>query len=369
MSTKVDGTNSMVSRARVRMSAAWVGLAVVCWSPAAATAQAQPARPADGASAADSDDDHDDDAAVAARPWFQGTTEEQRGRARAVFLDGNELIMFPDYARAAAKYSEAIEIWDNPAFHYNLAIAQINLLRPTEAYNSLKRAVRHGSAPLGEDKHHQALVYMASLEAQLARLHITCDQPEVLVVLDGRPLFMGPDAYVDYVQPGGHQLVATKDGYDTESRELVASPGQPLEVELHLSKPEQVSTVRKWAAWKPWVVVGAGAVFLGGAAYFDLQSSRAFDDFDEDFTDRCPTGCPDTQVPDVTRRLDSAATQQKIARTTYAIGGAVLATGVILLYVNRERIVRSKGESDTNAVSLIPSVSSGAAHIDVRLRF
>lgn len=354
MSTEVDIMKSMIAR----VCAACVGLAVVV-CPIDTMAEEEPGDPVGDAELVGDD----------SWPWFQGTTEEERQRAREVFLEGNQLIAIPAYARAAEKYQEAIEIWDNPAFHYNLAIAQINLLQPTEAYGSLKQAVRHGPEPLGDDKHQQALEYMASLEAQLARVRITCDQPQVLVLLDGKPLFVGPGNYVGFVQPGGHQLVARKEGYNTDSRELVASPGEELAIDLRLTKPDQVLTVRKWAAWKPWAVVAGGVVLLGGAAYFDVQSSRGFDDFDADFSMRCPTGCPDSQVPDVVPRLEEAELQQKISLTTYAIGGAVLATGAILLYINRERIVRLAGDSDAKSISLIPTVSHQAALVDVHLRF
>ena len=312
------------------------------------------------------------------RPWFHGTTEAQRKRGRDIFLEGNKLIAIPAYARAAAKFREAIEVWENPAFHYNLAIAQINLLQGQKAYQSLKKAIRFGAQPLGEDKHESALEFMRSLESQLSRVKVTCEQDGVIVTLDGKPLFACPGNYIGFMQPGAHQLVARKDGYNTENRELVGSPGEEVQVDLRLYKPDQVLTVRKWAAWKPWAVVAGGAALLAGSAYFDFSSSSGFDDFDGAFLERCPMGCQSDQIPvEFNDQLDSARGQQNIARITYTIGGLAMITGVALLYVNRERVIRIKGErpdaepapSISERVSVTPVVTQTQVGISTSIDF
>jgi tetratricopeptide (TPR) repeat protein len=304
------------------------------------------------------------------KAWFENTTEAQRKRAREIFLEGNRLIYVPAFAEAAQKYQEAIEIWENPAFYYNLAIAQINLLQPTAAYQSLQKSLRYGPTPLGQDKYERALEYMKSLEAQLARVRITCKQPDVEVSLDGRMLFVGPGTYEAVVQPGAHQLVASKEGYLTESRQLVGTPGQESQVDIRLRLAAQVQTARRFAVWKPWAVVAGSAVLLGGAAYLDFKTSSEFDEFDTAFDSRCPVGCVDAQLPEqFTNQLSQARTQQDIALVTYAVGGALLATGAVLLYLNRERVIRINDDSDSSPLSLTPVITTEGAGLSAGIRF
>ena len=308
------------------------------------------------------------------RPWFEGVPERERKRARDIFLEGNKLIAIPAFARAAEKYQEALAIWDNPAFHYNLAIAQINLLQQQQAYDSLKRAIRYGPAPLGDEMHANAEAFMRKLESQLSRVKVECDQKDVIVTLDGKALFVCPGKYQGFMQPGAHQLVARKEGYDTDSRQVVGSPGEEVDIKLKLYRPDRVFTERHFAAWKPWAVVLSGAVLLGVSGYFDYSSSQGFNEFDTAFTERCPVGCPQNQIPpDFITQLDSSRTQQNIARATYAVGGLAFAAGAALLYYNRERVVRIKGDKETAkeapSVTVMPVVGPRDIGVATTVRF
>lgn len=304
------------------------------------------------------------------RPWFQGVEEPDRKRARDIFLEGNKLIAIPAFARAAEKYREALELWDNPAFHYNLAIAQINLLQQQQAYDSLKQAIRYGAAPLGDEMHANAEAFMRKLESQLARVKVECSQDDVVVTLDGKALYLCPGQYRGFMQPGAHQLVARKEGYTTETRELVGSPGEELTIELRLYKPDRVFTVRKWAAWKPWVVVAGGAALLGASSYLDYNSTQGFNEFDTAFDERCPMGCSEDQIPpDFATQLDSSRTQQNISRITYVLGGLAFTTGVALLYINRERVIREKGDREAPTVTVTPVVGPKDVGVATTVRF
>lgn len=316
--------------------------------------------------------DVEEESTVAGKPWYQGTTLEQRKKARELLLEGNKHIDELSFGDAVKKYQAAIEIWDNPVFHYNLAIAQINLMQPTAAYESLQKALQYGAAPFDEDRYKRALEYKKSLESQLARVHITCSQPGAEVSLDGRVIFVGPGTYQGVVQPGAHQLVASKQGYLTESRQLVGTPGEETRVEIRMRTPERVLTVRRWAAWKPWVVVAGGSLALLGAGVMDRQSSRGFDEYDDEFVALCgDAGCRQNEIPsELQSRLSGARTQQWIARVSYGVAGASLAVGAVLLYVNREKIVKvTEGSDDAAQVSLMPVFSRDSLGLQAGFRF
>jgi hypothetical protein len=117
-------------------------------------------------------------------------------------------------------------------------------------------------------------------------------------------------------------------------------------------------------------VVAGSAVLLGGAAYLDFKTTSDFDEFDTAFHSRCPQGCLDGQLPEqFTTQLDQARTQQDVALVTYAVGGALLATGAVLLYLNRERVIRIDDDNDSSPVTLTPVITTKGAGLSAELQF
>jgi hypothetical protein len=140
-----------------------------------------------GASVPDADLDHDTraDGALRTKPWSRGVPKAQREQARALFLEGNRYLDVPLFAQAAEKYLEALTLWAHPAFHFNLALAQLNLVQPVEAYESFGRALTYAPDGIAEDKQRLAQDYRQRLERQLGRIEVTCEQPGVAVTMDG----------------------------------------------------------------------------------------------------------------------------------------------------------------------------------------
>jgi hypothetical protein len=320
----------------------------------------------------DSEQDESHDRIAPTGPWTEGVSVADMKAANELLLAGNVFLRDAFFREAAARYREAIAIWDHPAFHFNLAMAQRALDQPIEAHRSLGLATRHGPAALGQSKFEHAERMRALLEEQLGHVEVICEEAGAEVTLDGEPLFTGPGARTVLVRPGPHQLVARKAGRIPATEPIAPAPGEHVRVELSLRFPDSVIATRRWAAWKPWAVVGASAVFFAGAAYFDRTSSRGFDRFDGAFSQRCGEGCGDAQVPAVwVEELFQAETEQRVARAAYIAGGAVLATGVVLVYLNRERVIRvSAGDTAGGAnVTFAPMLSPRGAGLTAALRF
>ncbi|MCG8420339.1 MAG: hypothetical protein MJE77_20595 [Proteobacteria bacterium] len=301
------------------------------------------------------------------RPWFVGTSETQRERARQVFLEGNRLINVPNFRAAADKYKEAIAIWENPAFHYNLAIAQVNLLRPVQAYKSIERALRHGALPLGRGKHQRALDIKKTLERELAWIDVICAEAGARVALDGDDLFIAPGQERVLVRPGRYQLVATLDGRVPETRQITVRGGEEAQVELRLRFENKVVHRRRWPQWIPYAVAAGGALVAAGAGYLDHTSSQRFVEFERRFNQECEmnSGCRDGEYQSV---LDSAERRQTGARVLYALGGVMFTTGVVLLFFNQKRAFEIRGER-TQSVDVRPYVSREGAGMNAAFRF
>ena len=309
------------------------------------------------------------------RPWARGVPEARQEEARRVFAEANRSMKDGLFGQAAVRYKEILVLWDHPGVHYNLGLAQLSLDQPIAAYDSFGQALRFGPSPLlGQEKYDQAQRYLEVLAKQLARIEVVCAEEGAAVTLDGQPLFTGPGRYEGMVRPGGHQLVASKPGRIPATAQAVLSPGERGRYELAPGVPESVQTERRWAVWKPWAAVGAGALVMAGAGWLDQRSSQGFDSFDSDFDALCNIGCPEDEVPAAMQdRLERAALEQRAAQMTYAVGGAVLATGAVLVYLNRERLVRRGGQERMSQGSfspvVVPEIGPGHAGIRAALRF
>jgi tetratricopeptide (TPR) repeat protein len=273
-------------------------------------------------------------------PWSEGLSVERREAARQIFLQGNRLLNMPLYAQAADKYKEALAMWPHPAFYYNLAIAQLNLVQSLAAHASLQKAIEYGAAPLGEREHARALEYLERLRSQLGWVEIVSDEPGARVTLDGRDLFIAPGRYEGVVEPGGHEVVARKPGRIAATEQLVLSPGQRAEVVLRLRIPDRIETARYMPRWVPWASLGAGAMLVGVGGYFDSRSTEELTALDDELARQCPRGCDMSSVPEMDVRFQEAEQDRRAALGLYIGGGLVVAGSAILFYVNRERVVR-----------------------------
>lgn len=327
--------------------------------PAHAQGQArQQTQPAGAGAQGSADDDF---------PWGQGVPDADRDRAIAIFLDANSLLEDTLFGRAAARYEEALAIWDHPAFHYNLALARIHLDQPVAAYENLEQAVRYGPEPLkGQDRYEHALRYLELLRNQLAHVEVTCDEPGATVTMDGKPLFTGPGRHQGLVLPGGHQILASAPGRIPATEQLVLAPGQQVTIALTLQRPARTVTVRYMPAWIPWASLGLGAAVLSAGGYMDRQASDALTLFDQDFNGRCPRGCSEIEAPGFDGRLARIGREQTVARGLYIVGGATVMVSAALLYINRERVER---RTDDDAISVLPMAGPDALGLTARMRF
>jgi hypothetical protein len=303
------------------------------------------------------------------KPWNRGVSAERRRAARALFLEGNRLFRVPLFAKAAEKYVVALGQWKHPAFYFNLALAQLNLGNEVEAHDSLQHALAHGQEPLGAAQFREAQRQLRELKRQLGQIRVTCYTEGAEVTLDGVTLFIGPGSYQGWVKAKAHELTAKKAGYLSEARRVTVASGQLQDLELKLvTLTEATDTGRRWAAWRPWAVVAAGGAIAAAGGALHALASRNFNAHDDEFlqlpcvTEPDPTspGCaPDRVPPDLNARLRLARRQQAIAVGGYIAGGSLIATGVVLLYLNRPRLTEQEAtRSPAGRVAVAPAVSA-----------
>lgn len=301
------------------------------------------------------------------RPWFQGVSRQQRIEAREHFREGNRFLRLGLFAPASEQYKKALALWKHPAFFYNLTITQLSLVQPIEAHSSILRALEHGAAGLGEDKYPRAQEYKERLESQLGKVVIACDEPDVELTLDGQPIELVGGRYEQVLLPGSHQVYAKKEQRIPEDRQVVISPGERVEVNLVLGIPDKIETVRYMPSWIPWTALALSAGVLGGAGYLDWNSSQELASFDADFNSECRRGCLENEVPEIIVRLTSAEGEKRAALGLYIAGGAMAIGSVALIYINRERIKKTKVKRES--FSVIPIMGPERAGLSAAFRF
>lgn len=307
----------------------------------------------------------------ATRPWAADVDTDDQERATELFYEGNKLLRDSLFAKAAARYREALKHWEHPRIHYNLALALMNLERPIEAYQTFERAMRHGPEALDPDKFQQAQNYHNLFGQQIARVEIHCDEPGAEVALDGEVLFRGPGTYRGLVQIGEHRLVASKPGFLTRTKALLLTSGQKLRIELDLlALDETTRTVRRWSQWKPWTVVAGGTLIAAAGGLAHWLAVEDYRRYDTEVTKRCDPdyGCSIEQKVELDPIRQRASYEQWSAIAAYSVGSAILATGAVLLYMNRARTVRIDIDDDA-PVSLQPMVAPDAAGVAAAFRF
>ncbi len=288
------------------------------------------------------------------RPWSQDVPVESRSAARALFLEGNRLFWVPLFSRAAERYTAALALWKHPAFYFNLALAQLNLGQDVEARDSLERALAHGEAPLGAKLFQEGQRRLAEVKRQLGRIRVICRTPGAEVTLDGTTLFTGPGHYEGWAKAQAHELTAKKLGHQSEARRVTVSAGELLDIDLSLLTLSQATDAsRRWAVWKPWAVVAVGGALAAAGGGLHVLAARNFNDYDVTISSlvcATPTGDPprtagcsaDDIGPELNHHLRRARRQQMSAVGSYVAGGSLIATGLVLLYLNRPRLVEQK---------------------------
>lgn len=276
-------------------------------------------------------------------PWSTGVTDAKKAEAKTFLDAGNALFLDKKYAEALEQYKSAVGAWDHPAIRFNIVRCLIQLDRPVDASDNLKLALRYGAAPLEEAVFAEALAYDKLLANQIAELTVSCAQPDVRITLDGQPLASCPANETRRVSPGPHQLVGTKQGLLPKTVEVVVFGGKAQVVGVKLEPLSEAAKIEhRWTTWKPWVVFGAGFAIAGIGGVIDLTAISDMDGYDRSVTQNCAvTACVknDPRLADVAHLQTDAERTSKIATSVMILGAATVATGAVMLYLNRGRTV------------------------------
>lgn len=311
------------------------------------------------------------------RPWAKGVPKDRQAKAIALFREGNAALKESLFPKAASTYKEALQVWDHPAVHYNLALALVNLDQPIEVHEHLTAALKFGPAPLDDDKFQQAQRYLALIERQLTKVKLTCSYAGAQVRLDGRPLFTGPGEWEGQVRAGPHTLTASQEGLLPDERSVVLAGGDSQTYDMRVYRSEELIEYRRaFSAAIPWTALGVGVVALGAGVGMHLGAQGGFSQFDQGVSACAGTtiannGC--VLTPDLQNAKASASGLQTGAFALYAVGGAAIVTSAILFYVGRpvgyRKTVNVDASTPASPITILPIITPTGAGAMATLEF
>jgi hypothetical protein len=297
-------------------------------------------------------------------PWFRQAPAEARQRAQALFaqaFDKHQQLLRGD---AMELYEQALALWDNPDIRWNLALVLEDLGQYLRAHQELARALRW-EASLGSERLREVRDRMRALETQrLARIETDREEPGAEIKLDGEPWLPRAGRRSALVQPGEHYLAASKPGHFPVTRPVYVKAGQAARVPLPMDEDRLLET-RRWSVWKPWAVIGAGIAVAAVGAELERRSFADREAAATKLGARCEEPACDPSRRDI---YDRAHVEHQLAIGAFAAGGAAIAAGLALAWINQPRAHRTEARPPSR-IELVPVLSLHGAELSTLVRF
>ena len=309
-------------------------------------------------------------------PWEKGVRSTDKTKALAIFQAANKAYGGFEFQRAVALYERALKIWQHPRIHGNMVSALIRLEKFEEALTHLEKALAYGDKPF-EPEIYTALVNNQKLISNiLTRITVSCRLEGAQITLDGEQLLNCPGKVSKVVRVGAHKLVAEKAGYLVTTKDVSPTSNEELQVLID-PRPIERSTVleRRWPRHVPWVVTGTGVVVATVGVPFLLRALDNRDEYEIAFARFCTGkgsgGCTEQEFrqsddfDDYRGRVRAQRWQKVVATSAFAVGGAAIITGAIMVYLNQPRAIRLTPET----VSITPWLSTQTPGVTATFRF
>lgn len=272
------------------------------------------------------------------KPWTRGVSAERRVEAQSLLDRGNAAFLQNRHKEALALYEQALAVWDHPAIRFNAVRALLALDKSILAQEYLERALAYGAEPLEDAVYREALNYQRLLAQTIGVLVVRCTQRGVQVRIDGGQSFTCPHEEHRKLAPGKHAVSATGARLQPAIIDAVVSPGTQELVTVELQPANAVITRTRWAPWKVWTVVGAGAAIAGVGFGFRIDAVRRSDELEGIVRSRCQAACTPDQfgIGALEARIDR---DNLVWGTGLAVGVGAIGIGLALVILNRPQVV------------------------------
>jgi len=272
------------------------------------------------------------------KPWSVGVSDENKAAAQQHLDAGNALFLERKYGEALTEYQQALGLWEHPAIRFNIVRCLIFLDRKLEASDNLKAALKYGALPFDDTLYSEAQSYEKLLASEIGEIEIHCAQDGVQLTMDGKQLLACPGKEQRQVLPGQHQIVGKKEGFLPRTVEIVVLGGKHDFETITLDPLSKAARIEhRWPTWIPWPVFGAGFGIAGLGGLLHLKATSDDSSYASYVSGKCPDGCPSSTLDH--SLLTSARVENGFAWGFVITGAAAVATGSVMLYMNRGQTV------------------------------
>jgi tetratricopeptide (TPR) repeat protein len=281
----------------------------------------------------------------------EAPTDARVAEAKARYEAGARAYAEHRYKDAVDLFLEADRIVSSAPLSFNIARAYEKLGDSSGALSWYRDYLRRD--PTAKNAA-EVRGFIATLEDKLAekgvqQLSVRSTPKGATVTIDGEPVGVTP--WTGDLAPGAHRVTLELKGYDASTRDIELESNDALDVEIPLTvaveeeraaspalapsmaQPKEREPGHSFGVW-PYVALGAGAVGLGGALYFEISRQSAEDD---------ARGEP-TQIG-YRDAYETMQSRQTTARVLAGVGGALVLAGGTLLVIE----LASRPEDEAHA--------------------
>jgi hypothetical protein len=281
-------------------------------------------------------------------------SEDDKAKARELFIDGNAKFDAQAYPAALTAYRAAHAIMNVPTTAYKVgktlaAIGQ--LIQARDILLRVGQMPRVGIEPAAFAQARQSSAALADVvrgripSIRVEVVGVPADVP-VTVVIDDKTL--RPEvAHLPWrVNPGPHEVRGSAEGYQPLGEKVELEEGQTLVVKLSLRRIGEPSPPPPGGGISPlvWIGFGAGALgIIAGSISGAISLGKASDLED---------GCDESGncAPDLESDLDTAKTTATISTVSFVFAGVGVAVGAVGLLLSGE---------PSNEVAITPLIGPG----------
>ncbi|MCD6500059.1 MAG: tetratricopeptide repeat protein [Deltaproteobacteria bacterium] len=252
--------------------------------------------------------------------------------ARTHFASGRSYYQTGRYKDAIREFQAAYELSKNPDLLFNIA-------QCWERLGNLTNAIKYRQAYLDESGHPtdeaEVKLQIAALKQRIASTAVKVQGLDVGAVLlvDGKQVAKGPVAGPVHVVPGSHRITARRPGFADFHVLVAVTPGQQVAIRIVWNPlrskaagsngSTSKSSHRSKRLWT-WVTLGTGAGLLLAGLGLGVGALSAVRKAN-DRGDRGDLGGYD-------RYKKRAKGLAAAADVSYALGGALVVTGIVLYF-------------------------------------
>ncbi len=278
--------------------------------------------------------------------------------------DARALVQKAKAAAKAKKWGEAIDAYKkaealdpSPQTELDLARAEASGAKLVDAQKAFAAlADQPATTPAAKKMKDAATSGLADVKKRMPHLKVNATPAGALVTVDDQAT-AGSSLELD---PGDHKVSIEAEGYDSATRQVSLKEGEREEIAVTLTRsavaakepPKEEASSSSGPSRVPAIVAfGVGAVGLGVGATFGALAFSATSD-----AKKLCTG--NSCLPAAQAKIDESKRDGNISTVAFVIGGAGVATGVVLLLVSGGK-TSDAPKSDARVTPWIGAGSAG----------